>query len=224
MGSHRYNVFALIHKGLRGLLYNTALRLQQADLGRVDEGSAAIQQVEVVILLFEKHAENEDKFLLPAAMQHEPDVATDFRSEHQEDQRLGEKLRTGIDAWKRSDNDHERTDAGKNIFYTLNDFAAFNLAHMNKEEKLLNKILWQHYRDDEIRLFEQAMIRNTPPDLLSVSAKWIIRSVSDPELTRWLTDVRQHASPELFLLLTALGKSELSPKRWQSIVDNAGTG
>ncbi|HYG20213.1 MAG TPA: hypothetical protein VD816_14845 [Ohtaekwangia sp.] len=224
MREYRYNVFTLIHKGLRGLLYNTAMRIQQSDLSRVEEGSAAIQQIEVVVLLFEKHAENEDKFLLAAVVQHDTDIASNFRSGHEHDLRLAEILRTGIDAWKRAGDDGRRSAAARNIFYAFNDFTAFNLSHMNKEEKLLNKILWQHYRDDEIRLFEQAMTRNTPADLLLVNAKWMIRSVNDRELIEWLTDTRQRTSPDLFQALVNIAKSELSPKRWQFIAGNAGVG
>lgn len=42
-----------------------------------------------------------------------------------------------------------------NLFYALNDYKAYNLYQMIKEESMLNESLWATYTDDEIIGFEQ---------------------------------------------------------------------
>ena len=69
MQEQRYNVFNQIHKGLRGMLYDTAIRLQQTDFSRL-EASTIVDQLEQVLIFFDEHAENEDQFILPHIRKH----------------------------------------------------------------------------------------------------------------------------------------------------------
>lgn len=217
MEKNRYNTFNLIHKGLRGFLYNTGLVLQQADLSDPEQSWVVVRQVEEVVSVFDKHALNEDKFLLPAVTEHSAMVAASFENEHAEDHRLGENLKASIAAWQKATSIEERLTEGRKIFYAFNEFIAFNLYHMNKEETLLNKVLWESYRDDEIRLFEQAILRNTPPEMIAVTGKWIMRSISDAEIVRWVSEIKRHA-PHLFEALQSLGKNELPAVRWEAVM------
>ena len=52
----RYNIFNQVHKGLRELLYQTASRLQQTDFSTHQEREAILEQVNIVVDLFDKHA------------------------------------------------------------------------------------------------------------------------------------------------------------------------
>jgi len=68
----RYNGFTLIHKALRALLYDAALTLQQTYFADIEEAEPAIEKVETVLFLFERHAHHEDRFVLPAIVTYEP--------------------------------------------------------------------------------------------------------------------------------------------------------
>ncbi|GAB3332629.1 hypothetical protein GCM10027299_39340 [Larkinella ripae] len=48
MSENRYNVFNPIHKGLRGMLFDTAIRLQQTDLAQ-PEARATVEQLEQLL-------------------------------------------------------------------------------------------------------------------------------------------------------------------------------
>ena len=62
---HRYNIFYLVHKGLRQMLYQTASQLQQTDFTNADETAVLQQQITEVLDLFDEHAGIEDHFIIP---------------------------------------------------------------------------------------------------------------------------------------------------------------
>ena len=89
---NRYNIFNQIHKGLRSLLYETALLLQRTDFTSTAESKIALDKVREVVELFEKHAHTEDTYVLPNIAEYEPAVVTVFEEEHVKDHELSEKL------------------------------------------------------------------------------------------------------------------------------------
>jgi hypothetical protein len=68
----RYNIFNQIHKGLRALLYETIIKLQQTDFTDAEDADEAVQQVKIILDLFDEHAHTEDNFILPAIVEYEP--------------------------------------------------------------------------------------------------------------------------------------------------------
>ena len=50
---NRYNIFYQVHKGLRAMLYETALLLQHTDFTNFDEAEQAIEQLQTVVELFD---------------------------------------------------------------------------------------------------------------------------------------------------------------------------
>ena len=88
----RYNSFNLIHKGLRASLYQTALQLQQTDFTDEAATEDAISKVREIVMLFEGHAQKEDRFIFPAIEEYEPSVVASFEAEHVLDEKLGQEL------------------------------------------------------------------------------------------------------------------------------------
>src|SRR6476661_811901 len=108
----RYNIFQLIHKGLRASLYQTALQLQQTDFVAEEDTENAINKVKEIVMLFDGHAHKEDKYVLPAIAAYEPSVVADFETEHETDIQLGEELHTNIERLDNSTSPSARIAAG----------------------------------------------------------------------------------------------------------------
>lgn len=89
---NRYNIFNQVHKGLRSCLYETALALQQTDFTNPKTAAIVLEEVSEVIALFEKHADTEDRFLLPALSAYEPSVVAAFEDDHHKDHALAQRL------------------------------------------------------------------------------------------------------------------------------------
>ncbi|MBL7843143.1 MAG: hypothetical protein JNK44_04700 [Cyclobacteriaceae bacterium] len=215
--TNRYNSFNQVHKGLRAYLYDTALKLQQTDLADAKAGEAAMQQVEEVLVLFESHAHNEDEFFNRPLEETNPEVAKLFEKEHEEDHRLGQVLADLVAQWREEPDDHARAVTGRNLFYAFNEFIAFNLYHMNKEEIELNAALWNAYSDEEIIATEQTLVQQTPPAKMMKYARWMIRGCNTVELTRWLSAVKANAPAEVFFALMHLATDELPAERLREL-------
>ena len=106
---------------------------------------------------------------------------------------------------------------GRLLFYAFNEFIAFNLYHMNKEEIELNATLWKQYSDQEIKGIEKKIVQNTPPEKMARYAKWMIRGINDRELIHWLAEVRKSAPAPVFEMLIGIAEKELTSERYEGI-------
>jgi hypothetical protein len=219
MNSSRYNSFNQIHKGLRAMLYDTALKLQQTNMSELESAAPVIQQLEEVLFLFESHAHGEDHHFNEPLEKTNPEVATLFEKEHIEDHRLANVLVSLIATYKNADTAIAREEKAKHLFYAFNEFIAFNLYHMNKEEIELNAALWYRYSDAEIKAIEQTLVQSIPPQKMAQYAKWMIRGINNHELVHWLDEVRRFAPPPVFEMLIAIAEVELSQQRFAAISD-----
>ncbi len=217
MQQPRFNIFNQIHKGLRALLYQTALHIQQTDFTNSDEADQTLAEVEQVVSLFHDHAGNEDSFVLPAVARFNKQIIASFESEHQEDERLSKVLLATISAWRETDNEACKAALGQMLFYHFNAFVAFNLYHMNKEETILNRALWEHYSDAEIICLMQAIIAAVPPEITEIETRWMFRGLNNPEITTWLQQVKNEAPSFVFQMHTDMAEEELPANRWNII-------
>lgn len=213
----RYNSFLLIHKALRTAMYHTAQSLQEADLSNEEAGQPVMDKLGLLLALFESHAHAEDTFFNEPLEAKDAKVATLFEKEHEEDHRLTLALQQLVHDWKNASTAQTRWQAGQHIFYAFNEFIAFNLYHMTKEEIDLNNALWKHYSDDEIRSIEQQLVSQIPPDKMMHYALWLIRGLNDVELNTWLTGVKQHAPSPAFQTIMKIAEQELSPIRFEQL-------
>ena len=220
MQQSRYNIFNLIHKALRSLLYETATLIQQKDFNNRDEAIVVINRLEKVLYYFDKHAEHEDNFILPAIERYAKDLVDAFENEHVVDHALAQSLRMAIDSWKQTEDAVEMIELGRSIFYDFNAFIAFNLTHMNKEEDLLNAVLWKYYTDLELMQITQALISTIPPEDLFDQSRRMMISINKEELITWLTGIKLKAPQEIFTLHMKMAEDVLPEKRWQEL--NAG--
>jgi iron-sulfur cluster repair protein YtfE (RIC family) len=215
----RYNIFKQIHKGMRALLYETALHIQHADFWDVEEGDAAVERVEEVVRLFEKHAHSEDTYGFPAIEKYEPSVADAFEQEHVKDHQLGEELISALERYKNADVIVEKAEAGKAIYSSFVKFMVFNLEHMAKEEEILNPIYWRYYTDADLMAITQQIIANISPELMARFSKWMMRGLSNAEISAWLRQVERNAPEVVFKSLFTIAERELPEKRFRLVLE-----
>ncbi|MBS1653582.1 MAG: hemerythrin domain-containing protein [Bacteroidetes bacterium] len=212
----RYDIFRQIHKGLRALLYETALLLQQTDFTDTRESKKAIEQLNQVVDLFDKHAHTEDNFVLPSIQQYEPSVSGLFEQEHVEDHALGMKLRDLLGKLgQASQAEAEKLGAETGIAYVA--FMVFNLNHMAKEEDMLNKLLWRYFTDGELHGITENIIAHQPPQAMGLFSKWMIRGLNNFEITKWLSEIKNNAPDPVFQGMIMMAENELPANRWDEI-------
>jgi hypothetical protein len=213
----RYNVFNQIHKGLRLMLFNTGTAIQQTDFTEVAEASCVIQQLEEILSYFDQHADHEDTYILPNVTIHNSILVDELEQDHGDDHALVQNLLHHISLWKYAADKETMKKAGEQLHYVFNDFIAFNLYHMNKEERILNKVLWKHYTDLEILGMEQEILNSIQSDVLIEESKWMMRAINNQEVIEWIVGVKNGAPAEVFNTFLNMARQELPEKRWQQI-------
>jgi len=210
----RYNSFYQIHKGLRALLYETALHVQRADLQDPIERICVQERIHLLLALFEKHASSEDNFVFAAVKKYEPSVADAFEQEHDRDHALGEKLEAAANALT--------ADAGPAAAAALNtalmEFIVFNLEHMSREEDIINGILWRYYSDEELHGITMQIIANIAPEKLALFNAWMMRGLNNPEIAGWLQQVQALAPAFVYDDLVNTARENIGTERYAAIM------
>jgi hypothetical protein len=214
---NRYNIFNNIHKGLRALLYETALLLQQTDFNNEEEADTSLAQVNTVIDLFDKHAHTEDTIVFAAIENAEPLLVHAFEQEHEEDHSLGQHLRELHTAFAYAISTGDKMAIGASISQSFIEFMVFNLRHMAKEEDIINKALWKYYTDLELHAITQQIVAGIPPQIMAQYSGWMMRGLSNSEISDWLKEVKNNAPDFAFQSLLQTASQELGDRRWQII-------
>ena len=217
MKAPRLNIFNQIHKGLRALLFDTATLMQQTDLGDSKLAEPVLEQTQLLLALFDAHAQHEDACILDKAAHHAPDLVREFKAEHQTTRLLARRLRELINSYRAASSYEQRQVIGYSLLYALHDFISFNLKHMNKEEQDLNAVLWHYYPDEAIHLMEQKIQAMIPADQLLTYFKWMIKGSNEVELVQWLLLVKNTAHAFVLNGLLQECSVNLPPERWEII-------
>src|SRR5436190_1253681 len=196
----RYNIFHQIHKGLRAMLYETAIKVQHADFWNVDETEDTIENINEVVRLFDMHAFHEDNHVFPAVEKYDPAIADAFEQEHVQDHLLGELLSNSIERWKNASIITEKADIAK-------------------EEDVLNKILWRYYTDAELMAITGQIISEVPTDYVGKYNRWMMRGLNNAEITRWLKSVERNAPEYVFRSLFTTAERELPERRFRLVLE-----
>lgn len=215
----RYNTFYQVHKGLRAMLYETATELQRTDFNNEEEVGSVLANITTIVDVFDKHAHNEDFFVFAALAQYEPSVVDSFEQEHERDHELSTQLRALINIYRSLETDAERIQLGSALRKAYVDFLAFNLVHMAKEEDIINNLLWRYYTDEEILAIEKQIIASQTPESTAVVWKWMIRGLSNREITNWFKTVERNAPQVVFKNLFLTAEKELPRDRFQQVVN-----
>lgn len=215
----RYNTFYQVHKGLRAMLYETGTELQRTDFNSEEEVGSVLANITTIVDVFDKHAHNEDFFVFAALAQYEPSVVDSFEQEHERDHELSTQLRTLINIYRSLETDAEKIQLGSALRKAYVDFLAFNLVHMAKEEDIINNLLWRYYSDEEILAIEKQIIASQTPESTAVVWKWMIRGLSNREITNWFKAVERNAPQVVFKNLFLTAEKELPRDRFQQVVN-----
>jgi len=214
---NRYNMFYQVHKGLRAMLYTTAITLQQTDFNNEEASGTSMKMVDEVVDLFDEHAHTEDHFVLAAIEAFEPSAAALFEEEHVQDHELSNRLRSLLFIFRNSNIEEDLYHTGGAIRLAFTEFMVFNLQHMAKEESKLNQLLWKHFSDDQLKSITQSIITNLNPEKMARFSVWMMRGLSNNEIISWLKEIKNNAPEFVFNSMISLAEKELTEERWNNV-------
>jgi hypothetical protein len=217
MEQTRFNPFGQIHKGLRALLYHTALSLQHTDFTSDDETSDAVTKVKEVIHLFESHAHIEDTRVFPLLKETAPHLVTEFEQQHLRDHELGQQLEQALEAVQTASPGTEKIKAGFQLQIAFTEFTAFNLSHMNQEETIIKEALWKNYTDGELIGLSNSIVASLPPEKNARYSFWMLKGLSTTETIAWYKEIKAHAPAFVFGQMMQVAQSALTEPKYQAL-------
>ena len=145
----RVDLFTLIHKGLRALLFDLSAAAARLDVERTDEVDALVARVDRGLGFLDEHAAHEDRHIMPVLRIVAPAVEAELAGEHRRLEALGSQV-SELAYQLASAVAAERPPLAAGLCRLLNALTSGHLAHMEREEAEANHALWETVDDAEL--------------------------------------------------------------------------
>lgn len=212
MKDSRYNIYTLIHKGLRASLCQNLV-----DLGKLDntDPDAVTRQLDITgdLLHFCRgHLAHENNFIHPVIQKLDKNPLQTIADHHEHETAIAE-LQHRIAAIRNLPAT-ERAAALQEFYGLFSLFAAENFTHMRIEETYNAELLWQHFSDAEIHAIEQQIVNSLSPEENLLALLMILPNITHAERALFLQGFRQAVPADAFNATVAMLKPLLSTKDW----------
>ncbi len=218
MNHSRYNIYTLIHKGLRASLSQNLV-----DLGKLDDTDteAVAHQLDITrnLLNFCRgHLEHENSFIHPVIQSLDTSHLQTI-DDHHEHERMIDDLQHKI-ALIKNLHSVDRTKALESFYGSFSLFVAENFTHMHIEETHNAELLWTYFNDEDIHAIEQKLVSSLSPDENLLGLLMILPNITHFERVNFLQGFRKAVPADAFDGTLAMLKPLLTGKDWLKL--NAG--
>lgn len=212
----RFDIYRLIHKGLRAFMADTLLAVGSMDPEDDADVAATLARVRDLMVFCRSHLEHENTFLHSAMEARRPGSAAATSADHEDHVRSLDELTDLANAVERA-RGAERAARAHLLYGRLGVFVGENLVHMNVEETHNNAVLWDAYSDDELLAIEHAIVSTLDPEEQGATLRWIVPSINPAERAGFLSGMRRAAPAEVFEAVMASIRPHLSPKDFDKL-------
>ncbi|WP_439859277.1 hypothetical protein [Pseudomonas sp. MBLB4136] len=207
----RFDIYALIHKGLRAHLVHTLCALGRCDWQDCAEARAVLAELQGLLAFCRSHIDHEDQMVDPALERRRPGATLHCAAEHRQHREAMDELAAlteqviHLPALRRGDVVHQ-------LYRRLACFVADNLLHMEQEERDNNRLLWETHSDAELIDLEQRIVASLSPDEMQRVLYWMLPALNPEERAGFLLELRAKAPAELFAATLDTLEAQLSPR------------
>ena len=213
----RHEIYRNIHKAIRHILYSTALALGSADFRDQKSMQEILEQLRGTTTLLQEHAEHEETFVHPALESRVPGITKPFEENHQDDERLFDRMRElGSQIEAVEDND-QRVALGNQLYGIFNTYIGDYLGHLDREEAELEQALWDHFTDQELAEIDHRLMGSVPPERMGLWVDLIGNSWNASDLTTILAGMKQSAPPEAFAGMLSMMEQATPAATWETV-------
>ena len=213
----RYNIFQRTHKGLRSMLFDAGARIQQTDFTKAKEANAAIEIAKQTTRSFLYHMSKEDNILYHSVILYAPYIVAMIEQTNAKDEKLAKAVDQVIEGYKDLTTKNELISFGCQLQGVFFEFTAAVLQHMNKEETVINELLWSNYTDKQLVALEVEMLKQSTPEACTWYTGKILKELSNSEIIIWINGIAEHASSNIIEKLISTTQRVLPIDRWQMI-------
>ncbi len=145
----RVDLFTIIHKGIRALLFELAREAARVDVTSTHAIDGLVARIERTFGFLDEHARIEDTHVMPALRARDVALADELDAEHRGLEVVQLEVERAADALALAQLS-VREEAGAHLARLINHLVAVQLIHMNREETEVIVCLRAGYRDDEL--------------------------------------------------------------------------
>jgi len=206
------------------MIYTLGGRLQSVDFTDRAASAAVLSDLQheftnavsstCVLCLLHAHAGSEESSIFPSMESIDPNMIRALLDDHQEIRRRLVTLTAMAEELGGTEAPARRLEWGARINREANEFFAFYLAHMNKEEVTIVPAMKEHFTNDQLRAMQGAVMGAMPPERLATYLRWMLPSLTLGELTGMLSGVKNGSPPQFLQFVNGIGTANVDPARW----------
>lgn len=213
----RFDMYRLIHKGLRAAMADTLAAAGRMDTLDDDDTASTLARVRALLALCRSHLTHENDFIHTALAARRPGSTAHVAHEHAQHERALAALEAHA-VQVEAARGPARADAAAHLYRALTLFVAENFAHMAVEETEINQALWSAFSDAELIAIHDALVASIPPAEMGEALRWMIPNVAPFERAVLLGDVQRKAPAEVFSALLEDVRLQLSARDWDKLM------
>jgi len=199
------------------MLFDAGAKIQQTDFTKSKQAIAAIEAIKQSTRSFLYHLSKEDKIIYHSVVLYAPYIVAMVEQTNLKDQALAESIDNLIDQQREQDTKKDKIAFGLQLQAVFFEFTAAVLQHMNKEETVINEILWSNYSDTQLVGMEVEMMKQATTSDSNWYTGKIMKELSNREILLWVDIIKEHASPFMLKKLISTARIVLPIDRWQMI-------
>jgi hypothetical protein len=207
----RFNIYRIIHKGMRGFMMDTLVRVGRMDVTDDCERAQTIEQLRGLLAFCAGHLHHENTVVHPAIEKYEPGHSSRTASEHVAHLVAISALEQQALQFETAPT--ERLAAlAQELYLDLSNFVAENFEHMAVEETENQASLTRSYSDAELLAMEHVIRASLTPEQARLGLRWMLPHVTAAERALMLGGMKRGVPPEVFNGVMALAAEVLSQR------------
>ena len=205
----RYNIYVVVHKGLRAQMFDTLLRIGKVDPTDDAETAALIANVEALLVKCEHHLHVENEIMHPAIERARTGSSGTTAHDHVHHEAAIAKLRDETLQFATA-TPGQRVALVHRLYLSMSAFVAENLTHMITEEVENHAVLIAHYTEEEVLELERRIVATLRPDESIAGLRWMLPNSNAAQRAFLLRGMQHNAPPPAFQAVLGMLKGELS--------------
>ena len=218
--SQRQDIFTVVHKAIRALLYDLGKALQAADFSE-PSSRHVLDRLRLTLEMLAEHARHEERFIFAEIHRFEPGLVAALEAEHKSVEAKARRLSMAIDDLCAAVDDESRVLSSEALNRRFNEFVAAYFSHLNREEDEVLPATWKHLTDREIGEMRTRIQQDTAPERYTEWLRWIFSSQTTAELVKLFNGVRSSAPPEILSKMKQVAEDTVGTQRWKTIAERA---
>ena len=212
----RVDLYGIIHKTLRELLFDTSTQISRTNFADPGERSRLLAQFTRAMGFVEEHGHHEDTFVDPPLKAASAELAEEVQTKHKRLVKEAEAL-AGLVAQLRSAEGGDAVGLGARLHRDFSDYLSGYLGHMASEEGPCNAALWAKYTDDELAQIRTELQGSIPPPRFAEWFALMVSAMNFQERVGVLTGMKQGAPAPVFEAMSGVAKEAIGDQAWSQV-------